>query len=124
MTYRGTVTGATDFYSTATQNGIHNGDTYKVSATGGAGNEIVINNVTADVGDLIIINGALASPAATETDGVITGINNISALEAICELVPSGDEPEVDASVSASTNGSTANRIEILMVKITLIQIF
>lgn len=113
MTYRGTVAGATDFYNTATQNGIHNGDTYKVSGAGGAGNEIIINNVTADVGDLIIINGALASPAATETNGVITGINNISALEDICELVPSGDEPEVDASVSASANGSTANRIEI-----------
>lgn len=101
MTYMGVVTSAnaandtTSLWAQVQANGAHNGDVYKVSAVN-ENSKIRINDRDAEVGDLIIISG-------TETNGVVTIPNNNAAgLLTICDLVPSGDEPEFIATVHAS----------------------
>lgn len=111
MTFRGVVksgagtgTGQTpSLLSLVTEYGAHNGDVYKVGANADSDSLIVIDGVTADVGDLIIIHG-------TETNGAVPyTANNLTSLLSICQLVPSGDEPEVQASTTANTTGSASS---------------
>ena len=117
MTYKGVVTSATDLRNQIVANGgAHNGDVYKVGTITSA---FDIDGVAVDTGDLIILTG-------TETNGQIL-INNSAitastsptlivgdpeaspAVVGICELVPSGDEPEVTASLVTAAGGATGS---------------
>ena len=101
--------------------GAHNGDVYKVTApsdgpfvTFRVGNQTT--GPSADVGDLIIFHGTEATSGDYAGQILIggTGVSNGAAgnsnnytpgaLLSQCELVPSGDEPEVMADVPAATN--------------------
>lgn len=106
MTYRGVVTSAnasgdaSSLWAQVQANGAHNGDTYKVSAVNSS-SAITINGQTAKVGDLIIISGA-------ETNGVVPiPSNNINGLLSVCDLIPSGDEPEFVATPLVSATRDT-----------------
>ena len=97
MTYRGVVTSAnasgdtTSLWQQVQTNGAHNGDVYKVSAIDDD-NPITIGGKVAQVGDLIIISGS-------ETNGLVPiPDNNAAGLLTICDLIPSGDEPEFVAT--------------------------
>ncbi|MBO7080182.1 MAG: hypothetical protein J6W64_10395 [Bacilli bacterium] len=105
MTYRGTIDFGTENFITKVEanGGLHNGDVYKISGLNSQ-ETLEFDNKIADVGDLIIVSG-------TETNGIVPYTSgSLSSLLSHCNLVPSGDEPEVQASVTPSattTNPST-----------------
>ena len=116
MTYRGVVTSFESLRTSIVANGgAHNGDVYKVGAIT---DPFAINGVSVDVGDLIILTGTEAetgtyagqilisgSPVtASTTDAQLIGT---SSVDGICELVPSGDEPEVTADTQVAAAGGT-----------------
>ena len=106
LTFKGVVTSgnadndATSLMSLVGTNGARNGDVYKVGAN--PGGSIQIGDVIADIGDLIIINGTEG------TNGQIS-YTNINNLLAQCELVPSGDEPELTTSITTKVGTSTSS---------------
>ena len=117
MTYKGVVTSFEDLRTQIVANGgAHNGDVYKV---GTISQTFAVNGVTVDTGDLIILTGNEAttganagqilindSPvSASTTSGSILGT---SSTNGICELVPSGDEPELTASIQTQAAGSSS----------------
>ena len=62
---------------------------------------ITINGQTAKVGDLIVISGA-------ETNGVVPiPSNNINGWLSVCDLIPSGDDPEFVATPLVSATRDT-----------------
>lgn len=112
MTYKGTVTSAnaagdtTSLWQQVSHNGAHNGDVYKVSAVN-SDSPITINDQVAKVGDLIIISG-------TETNGEVPIPNNNAAgLLTVCDLIPSGDEPEFVATPITSATRDNASGFQI-----------
>lgn len=100
LTYQGAVTSgnetgdATSLKALVDANGARNGDVYKVANN--SDGLIVIDGVTADVGDLIILHGTEG------TNGQIDYNNNLTTLLSKCQLIPSGDEPEVAATVATT----------------------
>ena len=134
MTYCGTVSNETGktFVEVLREKviangGARNGDVYKVT---GVDTTYNIDGKVIDVGDLLIINGTeetsgtFAGQIKVGNTGV-TGSGTIadpytatSAYTAngildLCDLVPAGDEPEVQALVIASTSNSTATTIQL-----------
>lgn len=118
MTYMGTVTSGnatndtTSLFAKVSANGAHNGDTYKVSGLG-TNETFQIGGKNVQIGDLIIIHG-------TETNGEIAiPNNNFSGLLTLCELVPSGDEPEFNAELIVSAAASSPSGFHITDAKVT-----
>ena len=116
MTYKGVITSAADLKAAIGTNGDHNGDVYKVGALT---TPFEVNGVQVDTGDLIILTGQenssgqlltnAATPAvvtATTTDAYLLGDPN-NSIVGVCDLVPSGDEPELTASIVTAANGAT-----------------
>ena len=116
MTYKGVITSAEDLKAAIGANGAHNGDVYKVGALT---TPFEVNGVQVDTGDLIILTGQenssgqlltnAATPAvvtATTTDAYLLGDPN-NSIVGVCDLVPSGDEPELTASIVTAASGAT-----------------
>ena len=117
MTYKGVVTQFSDLIGQIEANGgAHNGDVYKV---GSINQTFQVNGVTVDTGDLIILTGEEATsgnyagqilingqPVDDDTSsGSILGSKDNPG---ICELIPSGDEPELTASIYLQALGDNS----------------
>lgn len=118
MTYKGVVTSAnaagdtTSLWEQVSHNGAHNGDVYKVSAVN-SDSKITINGQDAKVGDLIIISG-------TEVNGEVPiPNNNANGLLGVCDLIPSGDEPEFVATPITSATRDNVSGFWITDAKVT-----
>lgn len=138
MTYRGTIAPDTSNSKTLAQvfrekvianGGLHNGDVYKISGIDSSISSI--DGVTPDIGDLIIIDATKTNPPAQEdsTTGQIkigtytvdtsntpytANTNyNIEGILTYCTLIPSGDEPEVVATVTPSASNATASQFQL-----------
>lgn len=110
MTFKGVVTSgnatgdATSLLALVNTNGAHNGDVYKVAANDDEDTRITIDGVQAEVGDLIILCGTENSSGLLSYNS-----NSLTSLLTLCQLVPSGDEPEVTASLITNSSGLGAN---------------
>ena len=105
--------------------GAHNGDVYKIAGIDSSISDI--DGVVPDAGDLLVITGTeetsgtfagqilVGNTGVSGTPGSYTATNAYTAngLIALCELVPSGDEPEVQAAVSPSNANSTPSSFQL-----------
>lgn len=117
---------AEDFRRAVIANGgLHNGDVYKISQIGATDTSIsTIDGVTPDAGDLIIIYGVEDSTTGqikignhtvdTSATPYTANTNyNIEGILAVCELVPSGDEPEVVAAVNVNSTSTNPHSFQL-----------
>lgn len=111
MTYCGVVTSAADLRSKIVANGgAHNGDVYKVGNIA-AGDGFSVGGMTVDTGDLIIVTGTEETAGANAgqiliNDAPVSASTSTEAILNICELIPSGDEPELVASIITNVTGT------------------
>lgn len=117
MTYKGIVTSVADLKAKIIANGgAHNGDVYKVGSVETAFSVPATNGVQVQTGDLIIISGTEDTSGTYAGQITISGapVSNSTTTDSIlnnlCELIPSGDEPQVTASATATSasGGNTA----------------
>lgn len=100
MTYKGTVTSAADLKTKIIANGgAHNGDVYKVGALE---QTFSVDGVNVQTGDLIILTGEETNGQIQINSQNISNSTSTDNILTICELVPSGDEPQVTAEASAT----------------------
>lgn len=100
MTYKGTVTSAADLKTKIIANGgAHNGDVYKVGALE---QTFSVGGVNVQTGDLIILTGEETNGQIQINSQNISNSTSTDNILTICELVPSGDEPQVTAEASAT----------------------
>lgn len=103
MTYKGTVTSADDLKAKIIANGgAHNGDVYKAGVLEPA---FDVGGVTVQTGDLIILSGNETNGQIQIDSQNVSSTTSTNKILTICELVPSGDEPQVTAE--ASSTGAT-----------------
>ena len=100
MTYKGTVTSAADLKTKIIANGgAHNGDVYKVGALE---QTFSVDGINVQTGDLIILTGEETNGQIQINSQNISNSTSTDNILTICELVPSGDEPQVTAEASAT----------------------
>lgn len=108
MTYKGTVTSAADLKAKIIANGgAHNGDVYKAGVLEPA---FSVGGVTVQTGDLIILSGDETNGQIQIDSQNVSSTTSTDKILTICELIPSGDEPQVTAEATATNpnGGSTA----------------
>ena len=109
MTYKGTVTSAADLKTKIIANGgAHNGDVYKVGVLETA---FSVGGVTVQTGDLIILTGEETNGQIQINSQNISNSTSTDNILTICELVPSGDEPQVTAEASATGASSIYTKL-------------
>lgn len=104
LVYKGVVNSWSDLKTKVVDSGAHNGDVYKSNATG----FFEIGDLKIYPGDLIILHGkendeGIITKTEDNTNITINASIPPTTFQAICDIIPSGDEPVYEVVYDSST---------------------
>lgn len=111
MTFVGVVSSFAELRTKIINNGgAHNGDVFKVSS-----DNFVINGISCKTGDLIILNGEedTTDKVIKINGSTVSASTSAEQLYSICEIIPSGDEPVYQGSITQSSTSTVASSFSI-----------